>query len=117
MFHPEIVNAMTNLSTEWTRCMNLARAICTSKTEERAPQYDQNTPVWMRLTRPEQFATLLMVKAERVCSELSGKTDLTDFDPDNAVDLIVYTTFLVAYHLFVKKGEENDSAKPNNTDT
>lgn len=99
--HPEILKTVEGLKSQWMFATNRVLSDIRGKIAERAPQYDQVTPVWMRLTKPEQFVTMIMIKAERVRSELSdpNKTFET-WDPDNAIDLIVYTLFLVAYKYF-----------------
>lgn len=99
MQHPKVEALFEALNGCWEECLKKAIRDVEAKIAERGPEYEQETPLWMRLHTSEQYSTLIRLKAERVSSELRRLR--LPWNPDNAQDLIAYTLFLIAHHDFV----------------
>lgn len=108
--HSEEKVLIARLNKVWDDCLQEAFKAISDKLIERKPEHEQISALWQRFNTSEQFSTMIMLKANRVASELA--TVLLDehhtWDSDNARDLVAYTLFLIAYSQFVK----TDSAPP-----
>lgn len=102
--HPAEKELVIELDNLWDTCMQEAFDSIKTKLAVKEGQYEQFSAVWQRFNTAEQFVTMVMLKAHRVESELAPVLldEHHTWDPDNAVDLIAYTLFLIAYSQFVK---------------
>jgi len=112
--HKQIEEQLKALDIIWGAELGTVIKEARAKITEKAPDYEQHTPVWMSLNEPHDFQTMLKLKSRRVVSELERLESFEEtWDPDNAIDLIVYLSFLVAYSRFAKKGVSHDEDMPN----
>ena len=101
--HPEIKELIGRLDPVFERELLKAIDGIRHKIVAKAIDYDNQIPVWMKLTKSSDFQAIIKIKTERVISELENVTldRKHNWDPDNAIDLAVYTLFLIAYSSFV----------------
>ncbi len=109
--HNEITELIHELDLLWGAELGQVIKEVREMITKKAPSYDNVSPVWMRLATPAAFQTIISIKANRILSQLEALDSLEEtWNPDNAIDLMVYTAFLIAYSRFAKtqtKGNDN----------
>lgn len=105
--HPIVNQLLSKLDPIFKTALSEANKAVLQKMEDKGLDYDKLTPVWMRLTKASDYAAIIKIKAERVIASLEGITldGEHEWDDDNALDLVVYTLFLIAFSRFVKRRE------------
>ena len=105
--HPIINQLLNKLRPIFDNAVDEACKDVTQKITDKGLDYDKLTPVWMRLTKASDYAAIIKIKSERVIASLEDVTldGEHEWDDDNALDLIVYTLFLIAFSRFVKRRE------------
>ncbi len=106
--HPKVASIIKELDPIFNSIVMDVFETAKAKIFERAPQYEAISPLWMRLNAPAAFQTMISLKAHRVASELE-QLDADNFgvwNEDNAIDLIVFTVFLIAYTRFIRREEK-----------
>lgn len=107
--HPAVKIMLSRLAPIFAEALQEASDAAQQKITNKAADYENLTPVWMRLTKASDYSAIIRIKAERVISELENVTldEDHEWDDDNAIDLVVYTLFLIAFGRFVKRRELN----------
>lgn len=97
-FDDALTNLRANLNATWFQHYDTILGDVASVIQQRSQSYDGETLVWERLDEPEKYITLIEMKLARIKSELavSAKTGV-QWNEDNAIDLIAYTIFLIAF--------------------
>ncbi len=101
--HVDLGVTVHALNKIWDEELQAALDVVKDKIGSRGHQYEKTTPVWMSLTNPSDYQTMLKIKSRRIISELEGLESFDNWDPDNAIDIIAYAAFLVAYASFTKR--------------